>query len=182
MPNKTIYVADDDLPLFERAQTLAGGNLSAAIARALRRFVETESAHELGFDEVTLVVGPPGSQRKKRFFGARLIVWQHTLAGGMIQVFSVYRTRGGRYVVHRQERADWERLSDPEWWFDVENWKHYGRRVGHRSHGLHGAWHRGEASLEVYGSLDEIEPHVPPELFGQLRTGGNEPPLEDLDI
>src|SRR5690348_14808983 len=38
MPNKTIYVADSDLPLYEQAQAMAGGNLSAAIAQALRRF------------------------------------------------------------------------------------------------------------------------------------------------
>ena len=34
MPNKTIYVADGDLPLFDRAQELTGGNLSATITRA----------------------------------------------------------------------------------------------------------------------------------------------------
>ena len=40
VPNKTIYVSDGDLKLYQRAQELAGGNLSAAIARraqALRR-------------------------------------------------------------------------------------------------------------------------------------------------
>ena len=31
MPNKTIYIADDDLPLLQRAQDLTGGNLSGAI-------------------------------------------------------------------------------------------------------------------------------------------------------
>ncbi len=42
MPNRTIYVADSDLPVFEKAQQLAGDNLSATIAQALRRFVEAE--------------------------------------------------------------------------------------------------------------------------------------------
>jgi hypothetical protein len=32
MPNRTIYVADADLPIFEKAQELAGENLSATIA------------------------------------------------------------------------------------------------------------------------------------------------------
>ena len=36
MPNKTIYVSDDDLALYKRAQELAG-NLSQAISTALRR-------------------------------------------------------------------------------------------------------------------------------------------------
>ena len=42
MPNKTIYVSDGDLPVFQRAQELADGNLSQAISRALRRFVDVE--------------------------------------------------------------------------------------------------------------------------------------------
>ncbi|NUR96504.1 MAG: EXLDI protein, partial [Kribbellaceae bacterium] len=41
MPNKTIYVSDDDLPLYKRAQELAG-NLSSAISIALRKYVELE--------------------------------------------------------------------------------------------------------------------------------------------
>ena len=32
VPNKTIYVSDGDMPLFQRAQELASGNLSAAIS------------------------------------------------------------------------------------------------------------------------------------------------------
>jgi len=44
MPNRTIYVADADVPIFEKAQKLAGDNLSAAIAHALRSFVEREEA------------------------------------------------------------------------------------------------------------------------------------------
>jgi hypothetical protein len=42
VPNKTIYVSDGDLPLYQRAQELAGDNLSAAIAAALRRYVDVE--------------------------------------------------------------------------------------------------------------------------------------------
>ncbi len=51
MPNKTIYVADGDGPLFERAQALAGGNLSAAIAQAIRQLVD-------GDGEWAMRVGP----------------------------------------------------------------------------------------------------------------------------
>jgi hypothetical protein len=42
VPNKTIYVSEGDLPVFQRAQELEGGNLSAAIAGALRRYVDVE--------------------------------------------------------------------------------------------------------------------------------------------
>jgi hypothetical protein len=71
MPNKTIYVSDDDLPLFQRAQELAGGTLSAAIADALRRYVEVEEGRRQGYDDVVVRVGP-GLGRKQRFSGLLL--------------------------------------------------------------------------------------------------------------
>ena len=51
MPNKTIYVKDTDLPLFEKAEALGGETLSATIATALRRFVEVEEAKAGGMLE-----------------------------------------------------------------------------------------------------------------------------------
>ncbi len=79
MPNKTIYVSDGDLPLFQRAQELAGDNLSAAISAALRRFVDVEEGEQEGFDEITVRVGPrPG--RKVRFIGVLLGEWTQHLA------------------------------------------------------------------------------------------------------
>lgn len=180
MPNKTIYVAEDDLPLYERAQALTGGNLSSAVARALRRYVEVEEAQGRGFDEVSVRVGPAGSQRRKRFFGVRLVRWQHVLAGSRtVEVFAVYRTQGGRYAVHRQVQPDWDGMADPHWWFDVENWKGLNPRKGNLADDGRRA---GEASLDVYDTLAELEPHVPPELFLELRRDGDAPPIEDLDI
>ena len=41
MPNKTIYVADADLPLFERAASIAGG-LSPAVTAAIKLYVRRE--------------------------------------------------------------------------------------------------------------------------------------------
>ncbi len=66
VPNKTIYVSDGDLPLYQRAQELAGGNLSSAIAKALRRFVDTAEGLSEGYEEITVRVGI-GRGRKVRF-------------------------------------------------------------------------------------------------------------------
>jgi hypothetical protein len=44
MPNKTIYVPDEDLPVFERAQAIAGGSLSATIVQALRDYIAAQEA------------------------------------------------------------------------------------------------------------------------------------------
>src|ERR1700675_3142820 len=71
MPNRTIYVADADVQLFEKAQVLAGGNLSAAIVEALRRFVEDREERESNFEEITIDVGKI-TRMKKRFQGRLL--------------------------------------------------------------------------------------------------------------
>jgi hypothetical protein len=98
MPNKTIYVSDDDLPLFQRAQELAGGTLSAAIASALRRYVEIEEGRQQGYDEVIVRVGP-GLGRKQRFCGMLLAEMEQT-GNERDETYRVYRTRTEKYVVH----------------------------------------------------------------------------------
>lgn len=181
MANKTIYVADDDLPLYEQAQALADGNLSGAISRALRKFVQSETAHREGFDEVVLRVGPPGSQQKKRFFGYRVTEWRHPhgFENG-VEVFTVYRTKKGHYAIYRVEMPTWlpgpmQRIFDDA-------------RIGPlAAKAWKGApWEQwfgtGAAKLEVYQTLEEMENQVPPELLERLRDHGEEPPMEDLDI
>jgi EXLDI family protein len=82
--------------------------------------------------------------------------------------------------VHRQLQPDWGGVSDPAWWFDVENWKGLDpRRRDSRAE----AWYRsGEASLTVCDDLGQLEASIPPELFAQLAQGWDAPPIEDLDI
>jgi hypothetical protein len=81
MPNKTIYVADDDLPLLQRAQELTGSTLSAAIVTALRRLVEVEEAKQSGFEEITVKVGI-GRAGVKRFLGTALREWTSSTGDG----------------------------------------------------------------------------------------------------
>ena len=68
VPNKTIYVSEGDLKLYQRAQAIAGGNLSSAIAQALRRYVDIQEGLREGFDDVVVRVGI-GSGKKVRFTG-----------------------------------------------------------------------------------------------------------------
>ena len=97
MPNKTIYVSDDDLPVYQRAQDLAGLPLSATISAALRRYVEVEEGRQLGYDEVIVRVGP-GLGRKQRFSGLLLAELERT--GERTETYRVYRTRTEKFVVH----------------------------------------------------------------------------------
>ena len=108
MPNKTIYVSDDDLPLFERAQELSGANLSSAIVRALRRFIEIEEANQRGLDEITVIVGGSGTHQRKRLAGQRLVRWLQSTANGKgTEIRSVYLLAGKRYALHTRSMADW---------------------------------------------------------------------------
>src|SRR4029079_18785797 len=120
VPNKTIYVSDGDLPTYQRAQELAGGNLSAAIASALKRYVDIEERRSEGYEEVVVRVGL-GNGRKVRFTAA-LPVMHAATARGRESVYNVYRGRTGKYVLHIQREATW-------WMVDAEGkpagWRGY---------------------------------------------------------
>src|SRR5438876_7710203 len=106
MPNRTIYVADADLPIFEKAQKLAGDNLSAAIAQALRYFVENEEARRSGFEEITVKVGKGRPYLTKQFRGrllARRRIRVHN--GTRPLTLVVYQTAKGRFAVYTKNTA-----------------------------------------------------------------------------
>jgi len=115
MPNKTIYVSDDDLPLLDQAQELSGANLSSTIAVALRQFVAATQADSHGYREITVRVGGPDGTRRQRFRGRRLARWRHVAAQSRrAEVFSVYQTEKGRFAVHIQRGPEWVGWIDPE--------------------------------------------------------------------
>lgn len=172
VPNKTIYVSDSDLPLYERAQELAGGNLSAAIASALRRYVDLEDGRREGFEEITVRVGP-GAGRKVRFTGVLLGTWGNQTSG-RVEIVNVYRSRSGKFVVHTQRTPDWT-TRDAEgkpggWraWLGLGNFSWLGTT--------------GESTLEVVQTVDELREKVPGDLFDMVAVAAKQPVVEDLDI
>lgn len=172
VPNKTIYVADGDLPLYQRAQELAGGNLSAAISRALRRFVDVEEGLQQGFDEIVVRVGV-GAGRKVRFTAILVGEWLDP-AEGRATRYRVYRGRRGKYVLHVERSADY-------WMLDAE-----GKPAGWRGHlGIgdvrYGAVPR-ESTLEVIETIEQLREKVPPELFEMVARSARQPTVEELDI
>lgn len=108
MPNKTIYVADADLPIFERAQELAGENLSATIVHALRRLVAVEEAMARGLGEITLKVGSHGTYVNKAFMG-RELARRRARDERTHEIVSqvVYQTTKGRLVLYTRTFPDW---------------------------------------------------------------------------
>ena len=124
VPNKTIYVSDGDLPLYQRAQELAGDNLSAAITAALRRYVDVEEGRREGFDEIIVRVGP-GKGRKVRFTGVLLGEWVNS-SFSRVETFRVYRGRTGKFVLHIERSPDYT-MVDAEG--KPAGWRGY---LGHR--------------------------------------------------
>ena len=172
VPNKTIYVSEGDLTLYQQAQELAGGNLSAAIANALRRFIDVEEARREGFDEIVVRVGP-GAGRKVRFTGVLLGTWANS-SWSRYELFRVYRSRSGKYVVHTEHTPEWRTL-------DAE-----GKPAGWRGHlGLGNVSYASkpaEATLDVVATLEELRDKVPPELYEMVAQSAQQPAVEDLDI
>lgn len=184
MPNKTIYVSDEDLPLYEQAQQIAGGNLSAAIARALRRFVQAEEDRQAGYREVTVRAGTGRARRAQRFTGLLLGEWRHPAGERRVERFRVYRTRKGRFALHVTRMPDWAAWSDPgtwdagSWGWDMsgaaESWPERG----------HSGWWQGpvEETLEVAGTLEELRDKLPADFYGTLVGQADRPAVEELDI
>lgn len=174
MPNKTIYVSNDDLPLFQRAQDLAGGNLSAAIAKALRTYVEMEDGRLEGYDEITVKVGH-GAGRKVRFSGVLLGEWFESTATRYDR-YRVYRSRAGKFVVHIERSPEWSAGPEGAKW--TTGWRSW---VGNWSSNQTWGHTKGEATLQVAETLEEVRGLVPPELYDLIAHVADQPPVEDLD-
>lgn len=182
MPNRTIYVADGDLPYFERAQELAGGNLSSAIAHAIRAFVEDQQEQGEGFEEVTVKVGRE-VQSYQRFQGRRLVKGTVTTQNGARSIrYEVYQTPKNNLAVYIREQPAWYQWSGKQW-TDWNNWGRYDSNSWTQ-------WMDNEVDyrLEVYPSLEELKPNVPPQIYGPVeriitsQSGSGKDGVEILDI
>ncbi|WP_019932194.1 EXLDI protein [Nocardia sp. BMG111209] len=172
MPNKTVYVKDEDLPLFDRAQELVGGNLSGAILAALRRFIELEEGRMAGFEEVVLRVGHDGV-RQIRFSG-RLLAELRDLNGAKLEQYRVFRTRKGKLALHTQH-SDWKDYpTDANWLKDLTNWR--------KMLGIAPMEEWGDFDMQVFDSLDDLRDHIPAKLYRRVADLESHPHIEDLDI
>lgn len=121
MANKTIYVKDEDLQIFEEAEKLGGDSLSGIIAEALRRFVDVKRAEMFGMREHALTVGVLRSQgadtRKVRFVG-RMLSSAEVLTGQTSDRkdrgtdYKIYQTQAGKILVWWEKWSRWEGESD----------------------------------------------------------------------
>jgi hypothetical protein len=76
VPNRTIYVRETDAEVWEKAERLAGGSLSALIAEALRRYVEQEEQKErMGMESIEIEFWGPGDIPYQAEFVGRWLLW-----------------------------------------------------------------------------------------------------------
>ena len=174
MPNKTIYVSDDDLPLYKKAQELAG-NLSSAISIALRKYVEMEEGRLEGYDEITVRVGR-GAGRKQRFSGVLLAEGGRSSSTGY-EAFKVYRSRTGKFVLHADRRSQFTVSGDDERY--LSGWRSW---IGNWSSDQSWSMAQGEATLNIVDSVEELRELIPEDLYELVEEAANQPAVEDLDI
>ncbi|MFW0793661.1 EXLDI protein [Gordonia sp. CPCC 205515] len=179
MPNKTIYVSDDDVGLLARAQEVSGGNLSGAIIDALRAYVRAADYRDAGYDEVVLREGPNGV-RRKRFFG-RLLAADVEYDGdtGNPTDRRVYEGRSGKYVLGTHF-VDWSTYHERP--TKTGNWlKDFTGIPSMRS--LFSAelpeW--GTYTVEVVDSLEQLKDAVP-QRFYDIAAAAQQPDIDDLDV
>lgn len=188
MPNKNIYVSEEDLPLFERAQELSGANLSSAIVRALRRFIELEEAKKRGLDQITVIVNGSGAHRRKRFIGQRLVRWLHATPDGKgTEILNVYHTAGNRYALHTRSIMDWElSWGDPDHARHPKNWGVADGILKRLTSWGYDDWETfkeaGDYALRVFETLEEMKPHVSSDLYRMVNQAMEGPEIEEIDI
>ena len=172
MPNRTIYVSDDDQPLYQRAQELSGGNLSGAISSALKRYVEAEDARHAGFDEVIVKVGFGGGH-KVRFNAVLLGEWFKS-DGEKFVHYRVYR--GAKKFALHIEHTEYFEMRDAEG-NPLTGWRAW-TGIGMAS----GGGKPAESTLDTFDTLEELRDHVPPELFDTVSASVRQPGVQELDI
>ena len=172
VPNRTIYVSEDDQSLYQRAQELAGGNLSSAISTALKRYVELEDARAAGFDDVTVKVGV-GAGRKVRFSGVLIGEWFNS-KGERFEHYRVFRGPK-RFALHIDRTQVFE-MRDAEG-NPLTGWRAW-TGIGMAS----GGGKPADATLDIFDTLEELRDRVPAELYEMAAASAKLPAVEDLDI
>jgi EXLDI family protein len=118
----------------------------------------------------------PGKGRRQRFSGVLLGEWGHSTSQ-RVEVFRVYRTRTGKFVVHVERSAEWTTGPDFEKW--ASGWRSW---VGNWSSNQTWGFTQGEAALHIADSLDELRDMLPAELYDMVADAADQPTIEDLDI
>lgn len=111
--NKTLYIRDEDAPVWDRARELAGDKLSPVIVDALKKFVAQKEAEQKGFERIVVEYSDTLDNdvpKKKAFYGRWIIPFKKPADmpyrdGSAIEYSAVAVTAKGNWVVYwKKER------------------------------------------------------------------------------
>jgi len=169
MPTKTIYVSEQDAPVFEEARTVAGETLSSIIVRALREFLAGQRQKESGMKEITVRIGSRKSDQEQRFYGIKMGDWRgFSNDKEWWMQAQVYHTQKGNWAILLTQVCKASLLTNKK------HWKESGDYLldSHRS------------DLLVATKPEELQDKIPSDLLrlvSELATR-TEQPITFLDI
>ncbi len=147
----------------------------------------TNMSTQRGLEEVTVIVNRSGAHRRKRFMGQLLVRWlQPTNNDEGTEILSVYITAGKQYALHTRTIPDWDfSEGDPDYWGNPKNWG-VGNGILRRLMGFGWDWETfkesGDYSFQVFKTIEDLEAHVPNDLFKAVSQAMDGPEIEALDI
>jgi hypothetical protein len=127
--NKTIYLRDEEGPIWEQARTLAGDKLSPVIVTALKQFIDAAEASRKGFSRIEIEYKDAADHsipKKKAFYGRWIFPPSEPLTED-------HGSREVRYAVASTARGN----------FVFFSWHEYYEERGEHGH-----------TFEVYPSLE----------------------------
>jgi len=169
MPNKTIYVSDSDVTLFEEAKQIAGEALSSVISRALKEYVARNTKKKDGMKEISLKVGKNSAEREIRFIGSKIGDWSGFSDDRQwLLSAAVYRTQKDKWAIYLTTNGKASLLTDRK------SWKKSGDYLVDSR----------QSELFIGDSEREFKDKIPEELYSLLisLTKKDELPVEYLDI
>ncbi len=111
--NKTLYIRDEDAPVWERARELSGEKLSPVIVDALKKYIAQKEAVEKGFERIVIEYADALDHylpKIKAFYGRWIIPYKKplewtSLEEPLIEYYSVAITAKGSWVVYFKKRT-----------------------------------------------------------------------------
>jgi hypothetical protein len=98
--NKTLYIQDEDGPIWDKARELTGDKLSNFVMEKLRTFVAEEESKKGGYGRILVHLYEDGMPAVKAFYG-RWIIDPSQPFDHWPRVYAVAQTQKGNYVVLR---------------------------------------------------------------------------------
>jgi len=169
MPTKTIYVSDQDAPVFEEARSVAGETLSSIIVRSLREFLAREQQKKSGLKEISVRVGSSASEQEQRFYGTKVGEWRgFSDDQEWWMQATIYRTQKGNWAVLLTQVCKATLLTDKRRWKESGDYLLDARR----------------SDLLVAARTEELAGSVPNDLLRVVKelAARTEQPITHLDI